>query len=147
MNITLNKSELENQKSAVTITGSKSESNRLLLLQALYPEFKVENVSNSDDSNLMTNALSSSSDVVDIHHAGTAMRFLTAYFSIQEGRTVTLTGSKRMTERPIKILVDALKDLGAEISYVDNDGFPPIKITGKKLVKYKRKHRFCWFNC
>jgi 3-phosphoshikimate 1-carboxyvinyltransferase len=137
MNITLNKSELENQKSAVTITGSKSESNRLLLLQALYPEFKVENVSNSDDSNLMTNALSSSSDVVDIHHAGTAMRFLTAYFSIQEGRTVTLTGSKRMTERPIKILVDALKDLGAEISYVDNDGFPPIKITGKKLVNHK----------
>lgn len=137
MNITLHKSKLENQKSAVTITGSKSESNRLLLLQALYPEFKVENVSNSDDSNLMTNALSSNSDVVDIHHAGTAMRFLTAYFSIQEGRTVTLTGSKRMTERPIKILVEALQDLGAEISYVDNDGFPPIKITGKKLSNHK----------
>ncbi|WP_158844126.1 3-phosphoshikimate 1-carboxyvinyltransferase [Algibacter sp. L1A34] len=137
MNITLHKSKLENQKSAVTITGSKSESNRLLLLQALYPEFKVENVSNSDDSNLMTNALSSKSSVVDIHHAGTAMRFLTAYFSIQEGRTVTLTGSKRMTERPIKILVEALKDLGAEISYVDNDGFPPIKITGKKLSNHK----------
>jgi len=137
MNITLHKSKLENQKSAVTITGSKSESNRLLLLQALYPEFKVENVSNSDDSNLMTNALSSTSNVVDIHHAGTAMRFLTAYFSIQEGRTVTLTGSKRMTERPIKILVEALQHLGAEISYVDNDGFPPIKITGKKLTNYK----------
>jgi 3-phosphoshikimate 1-carboxyvinyltransferase len=137
MNITLHKSKLENQKSAVTITGSKSESNRLLLLQALYPEFKVENVSNSDDSNLMTNALSSRSNVVDIHHAGTAMRFLTAYFSIQEGRTVTLTGSKRMTERPIKILVEALQHLGAEINYVDNDGFPPIKITGKKLTNYK----------
>ena len=137
MNITLHKSKLENQKSAVTITGSKSESNRLLLLQALYPEFKLENVSNSDDSNLMTNALSSQSKVVDIHHAGTAMRFLTAYFSIQEGREVTLTGSKRMTERPIKILVEALQDLGAEISYVDNDGFPPIKITGKKLSNHK----------
>lgn len=137
MNITLHKSELENQKSAVTITGSKSESNRLLLLQALYPEFVVENVSNSDDSNLMTKALRSQSQVVDIHHAGTAMRFLTAYFSIQEGRIVTLTGSKRMTERPIKILVEALQDLGAEISYVDNDGFPPIKITGKKLTNHK----------
>jgi len=137
MNITLHKSKLENLKSAVTITGSKSESNRLLLLQALYPEFLVENISNSDDSNLMIKALSAQAPVVDIHHAGTAMRFLTAYFSIQEGRTVTLTGSKRMTERPIKILVEALQNLGAEISYIDNDGFPPIKITGKKLSKYK----------
>ncbi|WP_147676182.1 3-phosphoshikimate 1-carboxyvinyltransferase [Algibacter pacificus] len=137
MNITLHTSKLENIKSSVTITGSKSESNRLLLLQALYPEFVVDNVSNSDDSNLMTKALRSESKVVDIHHAGTAMRFLTAYFSIQEGRTVTLTGSKRMTERPIKILVEALQELGAEISYVDNDGFPPIKITGKKLSKNK----------
>jgi len=137
MNITLHKSKLENQKSAVTITGSKSESNRLLLLQALYPEFVVDNVSNSDDSNLMTNALRSESNVVDIHHAGTAMRFLTAYFSIQEGRTVKLTGSQRMTERPIKILVEALRELGAEISYVDNEGFPPIKITGKKLSNHK----------
>jgi len=137
MNITLHKSKLENLKSAVTITGSKSESNRLLLLQALYPEFLVENISNSDDSNLMIKALSAQAPVVDIHHAGTAMRFLTAYFSIQEGRTVTLTGSKRMTERPIKILVEALQNLGAEISYIDNDGFPPIKITGKKLSKHK----------
>ncbi|MDN3666679.1 3-phosphoshikimate 1-carboxyvinyltransferase [Algibacter miyuki] len=137
MNITLHKSKLESRKSEITITGSKSESNRLLLLQALYPEFKLENVSNSDDSNLMTNALSSQSDVVDIHHAGTAMRFLTAYFSIQEGRTVTLTGSQRMTERPIKILAEALQELGAEISYLQNDGFPPIKIIGKKLTKHK----------
>ncbi|SFD11791.1 3-phosphoshikimate 1-carboxyvinyltransferase [Algibacter pectinivorans] len=136
MHFTLQKSKIA-QKSAVQITGSKSESNRLLLLQALYPEFKLENVSNSDDSNLMTNALSSQSEVVDIHHAGTAMRFLTAYFSIQEGRDTILTGSKRMTERPIKILVEALQELGAEISYEANEGYPPIKIKGTKLTKHK----------
>ena len=135
--ITLHKSEIVNRKSEITITGSKSESNRLLLLQALYPEFKLENVSNSDDSNLMTNALSSQSEAVNIHHAGTAMRFLTAYFSIQEGRETMLTGSKRMKERPIKILVEALQELGAEISYEENEGFPPIKIKGKKLTKNK----------
>lgn len=136
MQITLQKSDVL-QKSSVKITGSKSESNRLLLLKALYPVFNLENVSNSDDSNLMTNALATSSNIVDIHHAGTAMRFLTAYFSIQEGREVTLTGSKRMKERPIKVLVEALKTLGANITYVENEGFPPLKITGKKLTKNK----------
>ncbi|WP_298556080.1 3-phosphoshikimate 1-carboxyvinyltransferase [uncultured Algibacter sp.] len=136
MHVTLQKSKIVKQ-SSVQITGSKSESNRLLLLQALYPEFKLENVSNSDDSNLMTKALSSQAEVIDIHHAGTAMRFLTAYFSVQEGRETILTGSKRMKERPIKILVEALQDLGAQISYEENEGFPPIKITGKKLTKNK----------
>ena len=136
MNITLHKSNIAKQ-SSIKITGSKSESNRLLLLQALYPELSLENVSNSDDSQLMTKALASSSNIIDISHAGTAMRFLTAYFSIQEGREITLTGSKRMKERPIKILVEALQDLGADISYVENDGFPPIKIKGKKLTQSK----------
>jgi 3-phosphoshikimate 1-carboxyvinyltransferase len=136
MHITLQKSKIAKQ-SSVQITGSKSESNRLLLLQALYPEFKLDNVSNSDDSNLMTNALSSKEELVDIHHAGTAMRFLTAYFSIQEGRETVLTGSKRMKERPVKVLVEALQYLGADISYEGNDGYPPIRITGKKLTKHK----------
>ena len=136
MNITLQKSKIAKQ-SSVEITGSKSESNRLLLLQALYTEFHLENVSNSDDSVLMTKALKSTSNLIDIHHAGTAMRFLTAYFSIQEGREITLTGSKRMKERPIKILVEALQELGADISYIENSGYPPIKITGKKLTKNK----------
>ena len=136
MHVTLQKSAIAKQ-SSIQITGSKSESNRLLLLQALYPEFELENVSNSDDSNLMTNALSSKSEIIDIHHAGTAMRFLTAYFSIQEGRETILTGSKRMKERPIKILVEALQELGAQISYKENEGYPPIKITGKKLTKHK----------
>ncbi|TWO33377.1 3-phosphoshikimate 1-carboxyvinyltransferase [Seonamhaeicola sediminis] len=136
MQITLHKSEVAKQ-SSVQITGSKSESNRLLLLKALYPVFTLKNVSNSDDSNLMTSALDSTSEIVDIHHAGTAMRFLTAFFAIQEGRTVILTGSKRMKERPIKILVEALKQLGADIEYELNEGFPPLKITGKKLTKSK----------
>ncbi len=136
MRITLQKSTIAKQ-SSIQITGSKSESNRLLLLKALYPEFNLENVSNSDDSNLMTNALTTNSDVVDINHAGTAMRFLTAYFSVQEGREVTLTGSKRMKERPIEVLVTALRELGSDISYVNNEGYPPIKIKGKKLVNHK----------
>src|SRR5690606_10728704 len=137
MDITLHKSYIANRQSKITITGSKSESNRLLLLKALYPEFTLENISNSDDSNLMTQALVSSSDIIDIHHAGTAMRFLTAFFSIQEGREVIITGSQRMKERPIKILVEALNELGAEITYTENEGFPPLKIKGKKLAKNK----------
>ena len=77
------------------------------------------------------------SQLIDVHHAGTAMRFLTAYFAIQEGRQVVLTGSSRMKERPIKILVDALRQLGATIKYEENEGFPPIRIKGKKLIANK----------
>lgn len=119
----------------LNISGSKSETNRLLLLQALFPNIQLENTSNSDDSEVMTKALNSFDEVLDIHHAGTAMRFLTAYFSIQEGREVVLTGSQRMQERPIKILVDALRQLGAEITYEKNDGYPPIRIKGKKITQ------------
>jgi 3-phosphoshikimate 1-carboxyvinyltransferase len=125
------------------ITGSKSETNRLLLLQALYPNITLENTSNSDDSEVMLKVLqdihlpSSIFHLFDVHHAGTAMRFLTAFFAIQEGKEVILTGSSRMKERPIKILVDALKNLGADITYEENEGFPPIRIKGKKLSKNK----------
>ncbi|HLF52955.1 3-phosphoshikimate 1-carboxyvinyltransferase [Flavobacterium sp.] len=136
MNLHLQLSSL-NSKVTIQVSGSKSETNRLLLLQALYPNITLENTSNSDDSEVMLKALSSDETVIDVHHAGTAMRFLTAYFSIQEGRIVTLTGSTRMKERPIKILVEALRQLGAEIEYIENEGFPPIKITGKKLVQNK----------
>jgi 3-phosphoshikimate 1-carboxyvinyltransferase len=135
MNITLEQSEIIQKPLHVTITGSKSESNRLLVLQALFPNIALENVSNSDDSDVMQMALKSEEALIDIHHAGTTMRFLTAYFSSQEGKSVTLTGSKRMKERPIKILVDALRDLGADISYVENEGFPPIKNSGKAITK------------
>ncbi|RKE91957.1 3-phosphoshikimate 1-carboxyvinyltransferase [Ichthyenterobacterium magnum] len=136
MNIKLHKSALKNNCS-ITITGSKSESNRLLLLQALYPEICVDNISNSDDSKVMQNALQTESGVIDVHHAGTAMRFLTAYFAIQKGRDILLTGSSRMQERPIKVLVDALNQLGADISYSKKEGCPPIKIKGEELVEHK----------
>lgn len=132
----LQKSEVASEVT-VNVSGSKSETNRLLLLQALFPEIQIENGSNSDDSEVMHIVLQSDSFVKDIHHAGTAMRFLTAFFSIQAGKEVVLTGSSRMKERPIKILVEALQQLGAEISYIENEGFPPIKIKGKKLTQNK----------
>jgi len=120
---------------SIRIAGSKSESNRLLLLQALYPNLIIENSSDSDDSQVMRKALSQPSGIIDIHHAGTAMRFLTAYFAIQENSEIILTGSTRMQERPIKILVDALRLLGADITYEINEGLPPLRIKGKKLKK------------
>lgn len=119
------------------VTGSKSETNRLLILQALFPQIEIENSSNSDDSQVLQKALSSPEGLIDIHHAGTAMRFSTAYFSVQEGQNTILTGSKRMQERPIKLLVDALRNLGAEIKYQQEEGYPPLEITGKKLTKDK----------
>ncbi|MCL9806719.1 3-phosphoshikimate 1-carboxyvinyltransferase [Flavobacterium amniphilum] len=134
MNLSLQKSKT-NTKSVIAVSGSKSETNRLLLLQALYPNIILANVSNSDDSEVMTKALLSDDPIKDIHHAGTAMRFLTAYFSTQEDKEVVLTGSSRMKERPISILVDALRQLGAVIEYTENDGFPPLKITGRKITQ------------
>ena len=116
MNLKLEKSILYCESAIIKITGSKSESNRLLLLQALYPEIVIHNLSNSDDTVFMQKALSADLNMIDVHHAGTAMRFLTAYFAVQENRTVTITGSERMKERPIQILVDALNQLGANIS-------------------------------
>ena len=124
----------------VHISGSKSESNRMLILQKLFPGIALHNLSNSDDTKFLAKALASEEQVVDIHHAGTAMRFLTAYFSANEvaagdDREVVLTGSQRMQERPIGILVDALRMLGAEISYEGKEGYPPLRIKGKKLLK------------
>jgi 3-phosphoshikimate 1-carboxyvinyltransferase len=108
-----------------------------LLLQALYPNITIKNLSNSDDAEVMARGLEVSHGEVDIHHAGTAMRFLTAYFASREGKEITLTGSPRMQERPVKVLVDALSQLGAEISYVKYEGYPPIKIKGKNLTENK----------
>jgi 3-phosphoshikimate 1-carboxyvinyltransferase len=149
MNLLLKNSQLATRNSKLQITGSKSETNRLLLLQSLYPNLILENTSNSDDSEVMMKALQNSqlathnSQLIDVHHAGTAMRFLTAFFAIQEGKDlsdvseVVLTGSGRMKERPIKILVDALIQLGAEITFEENEGFPPIRIKGKKITQNK----------
>lgn len=129
--------------SQLKITGSKSETNRLLLLKALYPNISLDNISNSDDSEVMESIIhnsqlsTSNSQLFNVHHAGTAMRFLTAFFAIQDGKEVILTGSSRMKERPIKILVEALQQLGAEITYEENEGFPPLKIIGKKLNNHR----------
>src|SRR5690606_8472685 len=136
MNIRIQSNQTKFQKQ-ITITGSKSESNRCLLLRALYPGLTIENLSNSVDSVVMEKGLEITSGTVDIHHAGTAMRFLTAFFAFKPGAEIILTGSKRMTERSIEILVDALRQLGAEISYENNQGYPPIKIQGKQIIQNK----------
>ena len=136
MTVRLRKSVVKGQ-SHIRITGSKSESNRLLLLQALYPEIQIKNLSNSDDTQLMQQALQTVSNRINIHHAGTAMRFLTAFFAIQQGREITLTGSQRMQERPISILVEALKAIGADISYINKEGYPPLHIKGEQITQDK----------
>ena len=119
--------------SVLSISGSKSESNRLLILKALYPGITILNISKSDDTNVLVKALSAKSSNVDIHHAGTAMRFLTAFFAISKEKEITLTGSTRMQNRPIKILVDALISVGADIKYLNKTGFPPLLIKGKEF--------------
>ena len=132
----LEKSKLTKDKT-VQISGSKSISNRLLILESLFKDIQIGNLSNSQDTQLLKKALSENTETVDIHHAGTAMRFLTSYYSIMEGKTTILTGSKRMKERPIKNLVAALQDLGVEIEYLENEGFPPLKIKGRKITQTK----------
>ena len=139
MDILLNVLKDKKIKEEIIISGSKSESNRLLILQNLFPEISIKNLSNSDDSVHMQHALSTNKEIVDIGHAGTAMRFLTSYFAVKEGREVVLTGSERMQNRPIEILVNALQDLGADISYEDKVGYPPIRIKGKNITRNKVK--------
>jgi len=136
MNLLLQTTQ-HNLQGQIAVTGSKSETNRLLLLKALFPNIMLANTSNSDDSEVMQKALIGNDEIVDIHHAGTAMRFLTAYFAVNEGREVVMTGSGRMQERPIKILVEALGQLGVEISYEKEEGYPPIRIKGKKVTASK----------
>lgn len=130
----LEKSHLSANKT-IQISGSKSISNRLLILESLFNTIKIGNLSNSQDTQLLKKALSENTEIVDIHHAGTAMRFLTSYYSIQDGKTTILTGSKRMKERPIKNLVSALQNLGVDIEYMENEGFPPLKIKGRKITE------------
>src|SRR5690606_4930819 len=103
MDIKLGKSQLKNNQE-IRISGSKSETNRLLLLHALYPQLKIENGSNSDDSEVIKKALQSvvKSGAINVHHAGTAMRFLTSFYAIQDEMEVVISGSDRMHERPIK---------------------------------------------
>ncbi len=125
------------QSKKIAISGSKSESNRMLILKEFYPNITLKNLSNSKDTQVLQKALNSKEKTIDIGHTGTAMRFLTAFYAAQNGKTTILTGSERMQKRPIKILVDALKMLGADITYLKNEGFPPLKINGKTLEKDK----------
>ena len=116
------------------ISGSKSESNRLLILNSIYGNLKIDNLSNSDDTVILDKYITSLENQIDVHHAGTAMRFLTALLSIKTNKQFVITGSNRMKERPIKILVDALNKLGANISYCDKNGYPPLMIKGQDIV-------------
>ena len=128
MNLILSVPELKSGE--LKITGSKSESNRLLILKALYPALDIANLSNSDDTRVLEVALNSGSDLIDIHHAGTSMRFLTTYLAMKPGFEGVLTGSERMQQRPIGVLVDALRQLGANIQYEKEEGYPPLRIKG-----------------
>ena len=121
--------------SSIKISGSKSESNRVLILNSIFKNIKISNLSDSDDTVVLKNALENLHKSIDIHHAGTAMRFLTAYLSTLDGGKFILTGSKRMKERPIGILVDALKNLGFNINYLKKKGYPPLEINGTKSEK------------
>lgn len=122
----------------ISLPGSKSISNRVLMIKALSgSSFTLENLSGSDDTRHLSDALqvikTGASTLIDIGHAGTDMRFLTAYLATREGVSYELTGSERMQQRPIGELVNVLKSLGADISYKHQEGFPPLLIRGKKL--------------
>lgn len=123
----------ETIRAMVKLPASKSISNRVLILNALSrKESSITNLAECDDTDVMVKALHSESDIVDIGAAGTAMRFLTAYYSMKPGER-TLTGSARMKNRPIGLLVEALRSIGAKIDYKEKEGFPPLYISGRKL--------------
>lgn len=120
-------------KASIQLPASKSISNRALIIHALAKGAIVPgNLSDCDDTQVMIKALTEGNEVIDIMAAGTAMRFLTAYLSVTPGMH-TITGTARMQQRPILILVNALRELGAQIEYVGNEGYPPLRITGCRL--------------
>lgn len=122
-------------RGAVTLPASKSISNRALIISALSGNTcPPQNVSDCDDTRVTISALTHMPPVIDIMAAGTAMRFLTAYLSALPGETHVITGTERMRHRPIEVLVEALRSLGAEIAYAGEEGFPPLRITGRKLM-------------
>ena len=119
----------------IQLPSSKSISNRALIINALgNGTHHPENLSDCDDTRVMIRALNDDKETIDIMAAGTAMRFLTAYLSVTPGARI-ITGTERMQQRPIQVLVNALRELGADIEYVANDGFPPLRITGRELRK------------
>ena len=119
----------------IQLPSSKSISNRALIINALgNGTHHPENLSDCDDTRVMIRALNDDKETIDIMAAGTAMRFLTAYLSVTPGTRI-ITGTERMQQRPIQVLVNALRELGADIEYLANDGFPPLRITGRELRK------------
>ena len=124
----------QNFEAIIQLPSSKSICNRALIINALAGGTCVpENLSDCDDTNVMVQALQNMPETIDIKAAGTAMRFLTAFLSVGQG-THTITGTERMKERPIRLLVDALRTLGAQIEYIEKEGFPPLRITGTQLT-------------
>ena len=124
-------------KGTINLTGSKSVSNRALIIQALCQEdFNIENLSNSADTQTLVKLLASNNKELNAGHAGTTYRFMTAYCAVT-GRDTLLSGSERMHSRPIGELVDALKSLGAHIDYADKEGYPPLQISSKKITGSK----------
>ena len=131
-----------NSNEKIFISGSKSESNRVLILKYLFNrDIIIDNLSNSDDTKVLLKALENQTDIVDIHHAGTAMRFLTSLFAVTNKKNIILTGSDRMQQRPVGELVDSLKSLGADIIYEKEIGFPPLRFNGfnqtNKLIELR----------
>ncbi|CAG5079839.1 3-phosphoshikimate 1-carboxyvinyltransferase [Parvicella tangerina] len=121
----------------IELTRSKSESNRALILKTLLKDsIHINNLSDSDDTKALMEALNEyqDSDEINVGHAGTTFRFLTAFLAIQPAGSWILTGSERMKERPIKVMVDALRIMGAKIEYLGKDGFPPLKIQGTSFI-------------
>ena len=118
----------------IDLPSSKSISNRLLIIKALCKEkFLIKNLSESDDTILLKNALNSKEKTINVSHAGTSFRFLTSFLSIQKGKEFILNGSDRMKERPIKELVNSLQELGVKIEYLEKEDFPPLKIIGTEI--------------
>ena len=119
---------------SISLPASKSISNRALIIYALSGgRLMPQNLSDCDDTNVIFEAMRYMPEVIDIKAAGTAMRFMTAYLSVMRG-THVITGTKRMKNRPIGVLVDALRNLGADIEYVEKEGYPPLRITGRSLT-------------
>lgn len=122
-------------KGTVYIGGSKSESNRLLIFRAILPYYiyNIRNLSDSEDTHILQRVILNNNWLIDVEHAGTAMRFFTAYCAIQNGKIFIIKGSNRMHHRPIGILIESLRKLGAYIEYIKNKDYPPIKVFGNKL--------------
>jgi len=119
----------------INLPSSKSISNRLLIIKALCKQsFEIKNLSNSDDTNSLKNALNDTKNIIDVSAAGTSFRFLTSYLATQKGEEFILTGTERMKERPIHNLVAALQLLEAKIVYLEKDGFPPLQIKGTTIL-------------